>query len=477
MADAALFGARVRALRRREQLTQAQLADKLGVSPSYINLIENNRRPLSANLLLKLAREFNLDLGDFSGRDDGRIAAELAEAFGDPAFGGADVKKAQIVELATALPGIASAVLDLYQSYLRVRRSAEMLADKLTDGDVGAGLAINPSEEVNNFIQRRGNYFEDLETAAEELWRRAGLRADFIYPGLIDYLAKEHGIETRLLLAAQGDAMRRFDPERRVIELSEVLPPRTRRFQLAHQAALVLASDVLDTTADAAELTTDEARSLSRVVLANYFAAAVLMPYESIRRAAVEVRYDLELLAHRYRTSFEQVCHRLTTLRRPGAEGIPLHFVRADIAGNITKRFSASGLRLPRFAGACPRWSVHDAFLTPSAFRIQLSQMPDGAVYFCVARTTQRQAGGYNQPRVVHSIEIGCEVSYARQMVYADGIDLEAAGAATPVGVTCRTCEQRDCEQRVFPSLSQKLHLDENVRGRAFYSRVGYPKD
>ena len=436
-----------------------------------MNLVENNRRPLSANLLLKLAREFSLDLSDFAAGDEGRLAADLAEAFSDPVFASADVGKSELIELATSTPNAANAVLTLYRAYIAARQSAATLSQKLAVED-SASLGAIPTEEINDLIQRRGNHFADLENAAEALWKRASLRHGEIYPRLIDFLAREHDIQTRLTRADEGTTMRRYNPERQIIELSEVLPPRTRRFQLAHQAGLIVLSDLFDEAVDAEALSSPEARALLRVVLANYFAAAVLMPYESFRRAAFEVRYDLELLAHRYQTSFEQVCHRLTTLRRPGAEGIPLHFIRIDIAGNITKRFSASGMRLPKFSGACPRWNVHGAFSTPGIFRIQRARMADGAVYFCVARTVQRASGGYLQPHVVHSIGFGCEISHAREMVYADGIDLENLEAATPVGVTCRTCEQRDCEQRVFPSLSQPLRIDENLRGRAFYGKA-----
>ena len=440
------------------------------MSPSYINLIENNRRPLSANLLLRLAREFGLDLGDFQLGDDGRVTADLLEVFGDPLFADVELSRADVVELAASMPTVASAILSLYDRYRVARSSIDSMADQLSDGASGVGIRrADPSEEVNDFIQRRGNYFSDLEEAAEELWESARLRSGEIYPRLIEYLAHEHQIETRLVPAGRGGAMRRFDRERRLLELSEVLPPRSRRFQLAHQVALITQNALLDEVVDSDGLSSDESRSLARVVLANYLAAATLMPYEPLRKAALEVRYDLELIAHRYQTSFEQVCHRLTTLRRPGAEGIPLHFVRVDVAGNITKRFSSSGFRLPRFSGACPRWNVYDAFLTPGVFRLQLARMPDGVVYFCIARTIQRASGGYNQPHVVHSIGIGCEVSHAREMVYADGIDLGNLGSATPVGVTCRTCDQPDCEQRVFPPISRPLRLDENVRGRAFY--------
>jgi predicted transcriptional regulator len=288
----------------------------------------------------------------------------------------------------------------------------------------------------------------------------------------VAYLKREHGIEVRVEEAKEGQAMRRFDEKRGLITMSEVLAPRTRRFQLAHQVGLLIQGDLFDQLDISSQIASDGGRAVLRVVLANYFAAAVLMPYEPFLEAAEAVRYDIELLAHRYRTSFEQVCHRLTTLHRPGAEGIPLHFLRIDIAGNISKRFSGSGIRMPRFSGACPRWNIHHAFLTPGMIRVQLSRMPDGTVYFCLARTVQRATGGYHQPHTVHSIGIGCEVSHAKRMVYSDGIDLDSLDAASPVGVTCRTCERIDCEQRVFPPMQHPLHIDENVRGMSFYAPV-----
>jgi predicted transcriptional regulator len=206
------------------------------------------------------------------------------------------------------------------------------------------------------------------------------------------------------------------------------------------------------------------------VVLANYFASAVLMPYQPFLEAARSERYDIDLLGHRFRSSFEQTCHRLTTLRRPGAEGVPLHMVRVDIAGNISKRYSGSGLRFARFSGACPRWNVFEAFTTPGLFRTQLSQMPDGATYFWVARTVNRESGGFHAPRSVVAIGMGCEASRARELVYADGIDLESREAVVPVGITCRLCERMDCEQRAFPPLQHPLQVNANVRGVSFYA-------
>jgi predicted transcriptional regulator len=196
------------------------------------------------------------------------------------------------------------------------------------------------------------------------------------------------------------------------------------------------------------------------------------MPYGPFLEAARAERYDVEILGHRFRASFEQTCHRLTTLCRPGAEGVPFHMVRIDIAGNISKHFSASGLRFPRFGGACPRWAVFGCFLTPGMIRTQLSEMPDGTRHFWVARTVRREGGGFHAPRTVHALALGCEVSHAKKLVYADGVDLESPGAVVPVGMTCRLCDRMDCEQRALPPLQHPLRVHENVRGVSFYAPV-----
>jgi predicted transcriptional regulator len=266
-------------------------------------------------------------------------------------------------------------------------------------------------------------------------------------------------------------AVRRFDPERRELQISEVLRRGSRGFQLAHQVALLTCPDTLDRIAGDEQLTSAESRALCRVALANYFAGALLMPYEPFFRAAEEERYDTDLLEHRFRANFEQICHRLTTLNRPGARGIPFHMVRVDIAGNISKKFSATGLRFPRFGGLCPLWNVHAAFLQPNVIRAQLDRFPDGTLYFSFARTIRKHRGGYHTPEVLYSVGLGCDVESARRMVYADGFDLANPSAAAPVGITCRLCERLDCRARAFPSIYQPLRVDENVRGVSFFAR------
>ncbi len=475
MADAALLGSKVRVLRRRHGMTQAALAEKLGISGSYLNLIEHNRRPLSAPLLIKVAEAFSLDLKSFSGEHDARLAGELMEVFGDSLFDDQALTAGDVRELCASSPSAARAILTLYQAYRISRESAASLAATLYDKDdlPGVDRSRLPSEEVSDFVQHHMNFFPDLEKGGEALWRDANLEGDTLFQGLVRYLEELHGVRVVLEKAsAMRGAVRRLDTGKRRLTLSEVLRRGSRNFQLAYQIGLLSQAEAMERLVKHPLLTTDASRALARVALANYFAGAVLMPYTEFLEAAQVERYDIELLGHRFRASFEQVCHRLATLRRPQAEGVPFHFVRIDIAGNISKRFSASGLRFARFSGACPRWNVFAAFLTPGMIRTQVSQMPDGATYFWIARTVRKEGGGYHSPHTTLAVGMGCEIGHARRLVYADGVDLESREAVVPVGLTCRLCERADCEQRAFPAIQHALRVDENVRGVSFYAPV-----
>jgi len=472
VSQAPRLGLRVRALRRRQKLTQADLAERLGISASYLNLIEHERRSLTAPLLLKLAGLFHLDLDSFSADDEGRLAADLQEVFGDPLFEEHELLASDVREIA-GNAGTARAILALYHAYQSARESARALAERLEEGIDVAGLdrVHLPSEEVSDVIQKNRNFFPGLEGAAESLTREARLDPADLYAGLVQHLKSALGIDV-VISTVESDpvAVRRFEPSPRRLFLSEVLPPRSRNFQLAHQIGLLTLQDAFAEIIRTAHLTTPDSVTLCKVALANYFAGAVLMPYERFRDSAEAVRYDIELLGHRFRTSFEQVCHRLTSLQRPGREGVPFHLIRVDIAGNISKRFSASGIRFARFSGACPRWNVHKAFMTPQTVRTQVSQMPDGTTYFSVSRTIRKSRAGYGAPHTLLAIELGCEIRHARRLVYADGVDLENPEAAVPIGVTCRLCERLECGQRAFPSIQNRLSLDENVRNVSFYA-------
>lgn len=469
------LGKRIRALRAKEGLSQAAMAARLGISASYLNLVEHDRRPLSANLLLLLAQHFDVDLRAFSGGQDSQLSADLLEAFGDPLFESQAVSQRDVREFVATTPELARAVLHLHHAYTAARGSAEMLAEEVVDRQDLAGIDRSgpSSEQVSDLIQRHQNHFPELEAEAERLWKDAKLDTEDLFGALAEYLAKRLKVRVRVLTVSEmGGAVRRFDRERRELLISEVLRRGSRNFQLAHQLGLLTCSDTLDLMSRDPSLTSDEGRALCRVALANYFAAAVLTPYEEFQHAAEKLRYDLDLLGHRFRVSYEQVCHRLTTLNRKGAKGIPFDMVRIDLAGNISKKFSATGIRLPRFGGLCPLWNVHTAFLQPGVIHTQLSRLPDGTAFFSVARTVRKHRGGYRAPDVLYSLQLSCDVESARKLIYADGYDLVNLAASTPVGITCRLCERLDCRARAFPSVHQRLQVDENVRGVSFYAPV-----
>jgi predicted transcriptional regulator/DNA-binding XRE family transcriptional regulator len=468
----AMLGHKVRRLRREHNLTQAEMAEQLAISPSYLNLIEHNQRPVTVPLLLKLGQVFEVDLQNFAEDEEARMVVGLREVFGDPLFEGSDLGSQDIRELAAVAPALGQAVVSLYNAYRAVNEDLKGLAERMADRDSLQVLqsSVFPLDEVRDFFHDHANHFPELETAAEELWADSGIENADLFRGLADYMEKVHNVRPRLMpIDVMGPAIRRFDRHNRRILISEMLPPEGRIFQLACQIAFLQHRELIDRMIGRETFSTDEARSLARVGLANYFAGAVMMPYDRFVDAARGVRYDIEILEHRFGASFEQVCHRLTTLQRPGAKGVPFFLIRIDKAGNVSKRFSASAFNFARFGGACPRWIVHDAFRTPGIIGTQVAEMPDGATYFSVARTVTKTIGGHNTPAQEFAVALGCEIAYAGQLVYADGVDVKASGAATPIGTSCRVCERLDCSQRAFPPLNHRLMVDENKRGRSAY--------
>lgn len=477
MAKPIFLGRRIRSLRTRMGLSQAELAKRLAVSSSYLNLIEHDRRPVTAPLLLELARVLDVDLRVLSGgAADAELLATLTEIFSEPLFEDHPLTTADLSAIVEAHPDVARAIARLHDAYASTRGSLETLGHRLLDDSQELGnldRARLSSEQVSDFIQRHGNYFPSLETEADRLLANSDGDGEDLFGRLTRYLARTHGVRVAIVTVGEmRGAVRRFDAARRELQLSEVLRRGSRNFQLAVQAALLSCSPALDALTIDPKLTSDESRSLARVALAGYLAGAMLMPYETFLRAAAAERYDIELLGHRFRVGWEQTCHRLTTLRRPGAEGVPFYMLRVDIAGNISKRFSAAGIRFPRFSGLCSLWNVHAAFLQPGRVRVQLSRLPDGHTVLAVARTVQRHSGSYKALEAPYAVGIGCDAADARRLVYADGLDIDNAAAAVPIGITCRLCERADCTARAVPSLGGVLRIDENVRGMSFFAPV-----
>ncbi len=465
------IGGKLRRLRQDRRLNQAQMAAELGISPSYLNLLESNQRPVTVNVLLRLAERFQVELGSLGGEDDARLTAELMEAMSDPLFDRAEVKGSDVKEVVSTLPAIGRALLAAYQACRGGYRppSAEAF-------EAGEGPVMLPSEEVTAFLQERLNYFPGLEEAASNLWQEHHLGLHTLNQDLVRVLAERFAVDVEIAPAASMPGLlRNFNVMTRRLSISEMLPAPSRTFQLAHQIAFLGYRREIEAAVSRGKFTFPESDALARSAMANYFAAAVMLPYERFIAAAKQTRYDITVLQHRFGVSFEQVCHRLTTLRRPGAEGVPFHLIRVDIAGNISKRFSASGIHIARFGAACPRWNVYDAFTTPGMLRVQVSRMPDGGSYFCIARTIEAPAraasrGGLPSRMGQLAVGLGCALPFARELVYADGLSLDDPQIVTPIGVTCRTCPRTDCSDRALPSLSQKLEIDENRRGLSTYA-------
>lgn len=455
------------------------MADELGISASYLNLVERNQRPVSAQLLLKLAEVYDVDLRSLAGDDEARAFAELNEVFADPLFQNAGLTKQDVQDVAAASPSVAEAITALYQAYreqlagqghgLGPVAPAEIVADR--DKSDHLDLMKFPVEEVRDFIHASRNHFGDLDEAAEALHDAIRLDQDELYLGLRRHVEERHDLGVKLMpVEVMGATVRRFDRHRRRILLSEVLDPAARAFQLAYQIAYLEHGDLIARLVEASPLKGEETLRLARVSLANYFAAALIMPYGRFQGAAEASGYDIELLARRFGTSFEQTCHRLTTLQRPGARGIPFFLIRVDSAGNVSKRFAAAGFHFSRFGGTCPRWNLHDAFRTPGKIITQIIQLPDDTTYFSLARTVRRPGAGYAAPEQELAVGLGCELSHAHRLIYARGLDLADARAVTPIGVNCRLCDRPDCAERAFPPINRKLIVDEQARGLSSFT-------
>ena len=463
----ALLGQKIRRLRTERKLTQQQMAERLGISGSYLNLIEHDERPVTVALLLKLGQTFGIDLQELSDDAERRLAASLREVFADAGLGGGAVDAEEIQRLVAGAPKAGRAIVDLYRAWRSAREDAQALQLDLPGGRTRR--VVLPIEEMRDFFEARGNHFPAMEDAAEALTLpRAGGDLGRV---LAERLAAKHGIAVATApVEEMNGALRRFDPKARSLVLSEMLPLPSRQFHLAYQLGLLEARAAIDAVIADAKLAAPESEMLVRVSLANYFAGAVLMPYAPFLAAARDARYDIELLMHRFGASFEQVAHRLTTLQRPGDAGVPFFFARVDIAGNLTKRLSAAGFHFSRYGGACPRFILHEAFATPGLIRTQMAVLPDGAAFFCIARTVEKAGGRFRAPATHQVVGLGCDLARAAELVYSDGIDLARLDAATEIGIGCRLCERSDCRQRAFPPLQHRLVVDESVRGPSAYA-------
>jgi len=460
--DRKLFlGARMKRLRRELGLTQTRMAEDLGVSPSYLNLLERNQRPVTAQVLLRLAEAYDLDLKTLSSDPESASATGLSEVFSDQMFRDLSVARHEIAEVADSAPGVSEAIVRLYRAYLDQRRIADLGGVGRPEDGTLVQPVVTPSDWVRDYIQAQKNYFADLEDAADALSAELKSEPQDFPQAARERLAKAFGVQVRVVpVDVLPESVRRFDYHRKRLFLSEVLTGAGRNFSLAYQLALLEHRELLETLADRAAPPDRPTRNLLKVSLANYLAAAVLMPYGAFYEAAERTAYDIELVRARFGVSFEQACHRLTTLARPGTRGVPFFMVRVDSAGNISKRFAGSAFPFSRFGGACPRWNIHSSFRTPGRIITQIIETPDGQRYFTIARTVARVARPFASEESDLAIGMGCELKYAERLVYSRGLDLRDP-VATGIGPACRICERPACPQRAAEPISRTLTVDD----------------
>ena len=450
-------GTSLRETRARSGLTQKRFAERLGVSLPYLSQMENNHRPISVGVLVRLAQEFGVDLSTLAAGDAERMVIDMQEALADPLFDAvpplADLRLA-----ATNAPVLARAFLDLYRAHRQGQERLAALDEAI--GASGQNALSTPWEEVRDFFHYCDNYIDAVDRAAERFACPAGQRLDPWDAG-VAALAQRGIRVTRTELPANA-VFRRDGSD---IQVHAAAERPTQVFQLLHLVALERQADLRDATLDLARFRSQTARDVARVGLANYFAGAALMPYRAFLSAAQAERHDLERLSHLFGASLEQVAHRLSTLQRPGAKGVPFFFVRVDQAGTITKRHSATRLQFARFGGACPLWNVHQAFEQPGRFLRQLAETPDGVRYLLMSRDVSKHAGAFNAPVRRFAIGLGCEVGHAGSVVYADGLDLTKPRAFEPIGISCRICPRPDCHQRSVPPIDRPLRIPADRNG------------
>lgn len=453
-------GSRVRQLRNERGFSQAALAQMLEISPSYLNQIEHDVRPLTVAVLLRITEVFGVDATFFSSQDDTRLVAELREVTMDRDLD-IDVDPTEVAEMVNAHPGFARAVVNLHRRYrITTAQLAAATEERYSDGS-GSGSITMPHEEVRDYFYQRQNYLHELDTAAEDLTIKMRLHHGDLARELTRRLTEVHGVHINRRIDLGDTVLHRFDPETKTLEFSNHLSLGQQVFKMAAELAYLEFGDLIDTLVEEGKFTSDESHTLARLGLANYFAAAAVLPYRQFHDVAENFRYDVERLSSFYSISYETIAHRLSTLQRPSMRGVPFSFVRVDRAGNMSKRQSATGFHFSSSGGTCPLWNVYETFANPGKILVQIAQMPDGRNYMWVARTVERRAARYGQPGKTFAIGLGCELRHAHRLVYSEGLDLSGE-IATPIGAGCRVCERDNCPQRAFPALGRALDLDEH---------------
>ena len=462
------IGPHLRRLRLERSETQAAMAKVLGISPSYVNLLENNERSVSVQVLLRLFEAYGVDWRDIAEEEGTSQLADLRAVMQDPLFTDTRPDLPQLRAALVHAPGVVQSFLTLHRAYQAA--TDQLLSVAQSDAGPGAPqLSASPEAAVHDYFRRHRNHFRDLEEAADAFWGSERIEPDEIYVALKRRLRDTVGVTVRLSHVEDlPGALRQYDEARREILLSEALDHTNRTFQLVHMAGLLERRDLLDGMVAKSGISDPRGTARLRVELANYFAAAVLMPYDAYLAEARATKYDLDHIATRFGVSYEQACHRATTLQRDGAQGVPFFFLRIDKGGNVTKRFNATGFHLAEYGGACPRLEVHTSFRTPGRIVPQFVEMPDRSQFFVFSRTVDRPTWARHAQDNRLSVAMGCAVEHAPSIGYAEAFSIGGT-PVTPIGINCRICPRANCDQRAHHAAILTQPVDERRRGATRY--------
>ena len=464
------IGPKIKAFRRKLGIQANKLADQLGISPSYLNLIEGGKRKIDGDLLLKACQELKIELSDLAVKSDLNLVNDISELLDDQLFEDLDILGPEIKDLVNTNPKIARALIKLGDNFKQKDHDIVNRVENLSGKIIDSRKAAFPGEIVSDFLQENKNYFPKLEDFANSVFEKIQINNRSTYFGLCEFLKKEYGILVKDVLPEEDKPFSKiFKKNKKELLLSDYVTLETKKLyassQIAHEGAIKDINEYLSKFTFPSE----ESKKLTKVALLNYCGAAILMPYKLFHHECMKNKYDLELLQNTFATTFEQIAHRVTCLQDPKLPGIPFHFLRVDIAGNISKRFSLSGIEIPRYGGACPRWNVYSAFTRPGIIQAAVSKMSNGEKYVCIARTVEKGVGRFGEAKSILSIGLGCEAKYAKDFVYTENLNINDKKTEIPIGVSCRTCDRLDCSQRAFPPLHKKFDVDINSRGISVY--------
>ncbi len=464
------IGPKIKSFRRQLGLQANKLAEQLGISASYLNLIESGKRKIDGDLLLKVCEELKIELSDLTNKSDLNLVNDISELLDDKLFEDLDIVGPEVKDLVNTNPKIAKALIKLGDNFKQKDHEIINKVENLSGKIIDSRKTAFPGEVISDFLQEKKNYFPKLEEFANNVFEKVQKNNRTRYVALCEFLKTEYSITVKDVIPDEGKPFSKiFDNNKKELLLSDYNSLETKKLHAAAQIAQEGAMKEINDYLSEFKFPTEESKRLTQIALLNYCGAAILMPYKLFHSECKKLKYDLELLQNTFATSFEQVAHRVTSLQDPKLPGIPFHFLRVDVAGNISKRFSLSGIEIPRYGGACPRWNVYSAFSRPGVIQAAVSKMTNGEKYVCIARTVEKGVGRYGQKKSMLSIGLGCEAKYAKDFVYTENLSLSDKKTEIPIGVSCRTCDRLDCSQRAFPPLHKKFDVDVNARGVSVY--------